>query len=104
LEEAIRDLDSDARLKEALSKAKRVLLSFYFRSLGRAGGEEPPEVVDRLKNMGLLQAQVEGKGFRALPEGGMPLLPASDFSKRVEGLGHATVVQDEDGTVRRDAP
>lgn len=104
MEEAIRDLDSDARLKESLSKAKRVLLSFYFRSKGRASGEETPEVVDRLKNMGLLQAQVDGKGRSALPEGGMPLLPLSDFSKRVSGLGHATVIPDEDGTVRRDAP
>jgi CHASE2 domain-containing sensor protein len=104
LEEAARDLDSDARLTEAFAKAKGVLLSFYFRSLGRAGGEEPPEVVDRLKNMGLLQAQVEESDLGKLPEGAMPLLPLLEFSKRVEGLGHATVVQDEDGSVRRDAP
>jgi CHASE2 domain-containing sensor protein/predicted Ser/Thr protein kinase len=104
MEEAIRELDSDARLKETLSKAKPVLLSFYFRSLGRTGGEEPPEVVDRLKNMGLLQAQVDGKAPGGLPEGGMPLLPLPDFSKRVAGLGHATVIQDADGSVRRDAP
>lgn len=104
MEDAIRDLDSDARLKETLSKAKRVLLSFYFRSLGRTGGEETPEVVDRLKNMGLLQAQLDEKNRGALPEGGMPLLPLADFSRRVSGLGHATVIQDADGSVRRDAP
>lgn len=104
LAEAARDLDSDAHLTEAFAKAKGVLLSFYFRSLGRAGGEETPEVVDRLKNMGLLQSQVEESDLGKLPEGAMPLLPLPVFSKRVEGMGHATVIQDADGSVRRDAP
>ena len=104
LDEAAEDLDNDAKLTEALAKAKGVLLSFYFRSLGRTGGEETPETIDRLKNMGLLQSQVEESEQARLPEGGMPLLPLAGFSKRVEGLGHATVIQDLDGSVRRDAP
>ena len=104
LEDAARELDNDARLREALTDAKHLLLSLYFRSMGRSGGEESPEVVDRLKNMGLLQAQVEENGRASLPEGSMPLLPLADFSNRVEGVGHATVIQDADGIVRRDAP
>ncbi|MBK8574855.1 MAG: CHASE2 domain-containing protein [Elusimicrobia bacterium] len=104
LAEASLELDSDAHLRDALSRAKRVVLSFIFRSLGRGGGEEPQEVLDRLKNRGLLQAQVEGPAAGTLPEGAAPLLPLNDFSKRVEGLGHATVIQDSDGVVRREAP
>jgi CHASE2 domain-containing sensor protein len=57
-----------------------------------------------MKDAGLLQAQVEENVGRVLPEGSMPLLPLADFSKRVEGLGHATVIQDRDGSVRREAP
>jgi CHASE2 domain-containing sensor protein/predicted Ser/Thr protein kinase len=104
MEETIRSLDSDARLKKTLGKAKNVLLSFYFRSQGRPGGEEPPEEIERMKNAGLLQAQVEETTGSVLPVGSMPLLPLADFSSRVEGMGHATVIQDRDGSVRREAP
>lgn len=104
LDDASAELDNDAHLRDALSRTKRVLLSFYFRSLGRGGGEETQEVMEQLKNRGLLQAQVEGAEAGTLPEGSVPLLPLRDFSKRVEGVGHATVVQDPDGAVRRDAP
>lgn len=104
MEETARGLDHDARLRYVLGRAGNVLLSFYFRSLGRPGGEEPPEVIERMKDAGLLQAQVEENLGSVLPEGSMPLLPLADFSKRVEGLGHATVIQDRDGSVRREAP
>ncbi|MBP9128593.1 MAG: CHASE2 domain-containing protein, partial [Elusimicrobia bacterium] len=102
IDETARDLDNDARFKSVLAKAKRLVFAFYFRSLG-SSGDDSSEHIDRLKNAGFLQSQVEGS-LESIPEGSAPLLPLADVSKRSEGLGHVTVIQDADGAVRREAP
>jgi CHASE2 domain-containing sensor protein/predicted Ser/Thr protein kinase len=102
IDETARELDNDARFKSALAKSKRLLFSFYFRSLGSTG-DDSAEYLNRLKNAGILQAQVDGP-VGLIPEGSAPLLPLADVAKRAEGLGHVTVIQDADGAVRREAP
>ncbi|MEK7858022.1 MAG: CHASE2 domain-containing protein [Elusimicrobiota bacterium] len=96
-------LDSDSKLAASIKQAGNVVLPMFFSEGGQLGAK-PDEVPPSISSSSLSYQMSQSASAMSTPDGAKANFPILQLAEGAAGIGHVSIEQDLDGTLRHELP